>query len=231
MEENTETFFLPKAKKLLGHIHDINNDLVFVSNLKRLMDEAILENNYKEAIEIYKKWDRSEDILDKFKELEKEILYLNAKEHRPFLLSERFSFLRKSLPDIKKKMGLDVELITDVSSGCMVYSDPQLAKVISENILGNAKKAGATKVRMEYVEHPLTVVISITDNGKGMTKEELRNLGYFSSQKGNLHGYGIQHVRDIIGEAGGHVQWDSMAGVWTKCIITLRKFVEQRKGE
>ncbi len=66
------------------------------------------------------------------------------------------------------------------------------------------------------------VVIIISDNGIGMTKEEMQNIKeMFYTTKSNGTGLGIALSNEIVLAHNGIIEYESIKNVGTKCIVTL----------
>ena len=66
------------------------------------------------------------------------------------------------------------------------------------------------------------VIITISDNGIGMTKEELKDMKtMFYTTKKNGTGLGVALSNEIILAHNGKMEYESIKNVGTKCIITL----------
>lgn len=89
-------------------------------------------------------------------------------------------------------------------------------------LVENASKAGAKHVRLHYQEHSSLVEIVISDDGCGMTAQQLASIG-LTPNVPLRGGKGIRLIRQLINEAGGIVDWDSRVGVGTWVTVKLRK--------
>ena len=66
------------------------------------------------------------------------------------------------------------------------------------------------------------VIVTISDNGIGMTEEELKNIKeMFYTTKKNGTGLGVALSNEIIVAHNGKMEYESIKNVGTKCIITL----------
>ena len=67
-------------------------------------------------------------------------------------------------------------------------------KRIKDNVVDNAINAGSTKLVVEYLMKDSYYSVSFSDNGKGMSSEQLDNLLLKQYQKGDIHGLGSQFL-------------------------------------
>lgn len=80
---------------------------------------------------------------------------------------------------------------------------------LMDNLIENAKRAGATEVKISDKVYGNVLCTEITDNGKGMTAEELARVGFnFSTQDGD-HGKGSTLLRTLVESNGGVLDWRS----------------------
>ncbi|MCE5981763.1 sensor histidine kinase [Pseudomonas sp. LF19] len=89
---------------------------------------------------------------------------------------------------------------------------PMEVSVVVDNLISNAKKAGATEVvfSLKNIDKK-TLLINVFDNGPGFSRlndqvERVFELG-FSRSSGS--GLGLYHVRQALGEIGGSIAVDS----------------------
>ncbi len=132
---------------------------------------------------------------------------------RPKLVSARVDELVESacayfdrrLPHLKKH----VTIVTEVEETPLAPINPDLLEWALENLIKNAldaidKDPGLVKVACRYDPRTLSVVITVTDNGKGMSAAVQRRIFSpgFSTREGGW-GLGLVLVRRIIDEYHG----------------------------
>lgn len=87
------------------------------------------------------------------------------------------------------------------------------------DIIQNSISAGATRVILTVDENPASdrLVISITDNGKGMTPDQVRRLAdpFFTSRTTRRVGMGIPLLVQTAQQSGGDVSIESEPGKGT----------------
>lgn len=88
------------------------------------------------------------------------------------------------------------------------------------DIAQNSISAKATLIEIEVNEQPYddTLTITITDNGKGMTAEQLQNVTdpYFTSRTSRKVGLGIPLFKQSAEQSGGEFSIASTKNVGTK---------------
>lgn len=112
----------------------------------------------------------------------------------------------------------------DISSFAKVYSSE--FKTIISNLLNNsveARRLSSINVNVSISSNEQNVIISIEDNGFGISKNDIPfifNKGY-TSKKINGNGLGLYHARECIRKLGGDIEVTSEVGVGTKMKIIL----------
>jgi putative PEP-CTERM system histidine kinase len=106
-----------------------------------------------------------------------------------------------------------------------VRADPQRLAAVVEHVIRNAQDAapaGEVIVRLE--ETAGSIRLTVTDNGKGMDAEFIRERLFrpFDSTKGSKGmGIGAYQTREYVQMLGGHVEVQSSPGRGTHFSITL----------
>lgn len=112
-----------------------------------------------------------------------------------------------------------------------VAADPLALRRIVENLVANAVDAlearGGT-VRIETRTGAAgSVHLSVADDGRGMTREQLARAGDdFRSTKPNGTGLGLSIVRRLAADIGADVRIDTAPGSGTRVTLTLRRVAE-----
>lgn len=135
-------------------------------------------------------------------------------------MGERFQELIKTVSRYEAVYGLRIIINSyKCNEDDRVFIPATAPESVFSNVIQNASKAGATEVRVSYLSTPYYIQIMYKDNGTGMSKEKLDNLGFAPS------GQGINLIRGMVQASGGTCQWDSAPGEGTTVTIKLRKDV------
>lgn len=121
----------------------------------------------------------------------------------------------------------NVELVIERSvDPVIVYANPEELKQVLVNFVKNAIEACSERsdgrVTILMVLQGMKVILTIKDNGSGMTAEEIRRLGtVFFSSKSSGTGIGLTFSYEVIRTLGGQVQVQSKPGLGTTFSILL----------
>ena len=138
---------------------------------------------------------------------------------------------------VKESVDFHVKGLHDVT----LSADRQLVEMLLSNIIDNAMKACGDQGLIEvsaYVDQG-NYHIRVTDNGTGMTREQLKNIGepFYrtdtarSRQEGGA-GLGVALCKRIVEAHGGKLYYESERGKGTSVVIILQlgnNFVQVRQ--
>lgn len=126
------------------------------------------------------------------------------------------------------------DLVMDLTGATLQISAqelPLLAEELVENALvyskpGSAVKVGAQRVGSEWQ-------LTVQDAGRGMTRQQVKNLGFFRQFERTKYqqpglGVGLFIVQQILRRNGGRMQVTSTPGVGTTCQVLLPIHVAAR---
>ncbi len=98
------------------------------------------------------------------------------------------------------------------------------------NLLENALKYSkeSPEINISTANHVNGIIISVEDNGIGMTKEQQNKIfeKFYRAEGGNVHnvkgfGLGLSYVKAVVDAHNGEIKVESKAGIGTKFIIFL----------
>ncbi len=131
----------------------------------------------------------------------------------------------KSLAESK-----EIEIINEVDTKVRVFADPNQLDIILRNLVGNALKFTSKqgKVSISSMIKNDLVIVSVTDTGIGMSKENLKKLfkkdKHFTTQGTNNEagtGLGLLLCKDFVEANGGQITVESEEGKGTSFIFDL----------
>ncbi|WP_332630833.1 ATP-binding protein [Halalkalibacter flavus] len=198
--------------------HEVRNPLTVVKGFLQLMQKDE-KGKKKEYFNIaLHEMNRAEQIISDYLNFAKpqfktiQVIEVNQ------ILHEIISFLT---PYSLKE---NVELNIDGTKNTLISSDKNQFKQVLINLIKNAIEATPEKGQVTVkVEEDQTVVrITIADNGKGMSQEQLAKIGtlfYSTKEKGT--GLGTMVSFRIIEEMGGTLRYESCVNVGTKVTIVM----------
>jgi signal transduction histidine kinase len=145
--------------------------------------------------------------------LQRQPVILNA------FLENKLSFLASELEreKIKLRTHLDPGLPT-------MHADAEQLWQALLNLIRNSRQAmvDGGEITVGTWRDGRRILLRVTDNGKGMTKEQLEHLfvPFFTTKKEGT-GLGLALVQQIVTEHGGHVECESVAGQGSTFTIYL----------
>jgi len=124
----------------------------------------------------------------------------------------------------------NIALINDNSESVFVMADELMLKAILRNLLANAIKftneSGTVRISTKTTENK--VIVSVTDNGIGMSAEEIKRLFDISavhSKTGTANekgtGLGLLLCKDLVSKHDGEIWVESVPGQGSKFSFTL----------
>ncbi len=125
----------------------------------------------------------------------------------------------------KKRAGATLELLVEAPAAMVRASPPALAVVV-ENLIDNAYESGGDRLRLGIArgsDDPATIVLSIADNGGGMSRAFVDDHLFrpFASTKPGGLGIGMYQCRALVERWGGALDIDSEPGCGTTVRISL----------
>ena len=123
-------------------------------------------------------------------------------------------------------------IVTGADTGVMVEADQEHLTSVIEHVLRNAQDATSSegKVSIEVSREDSQVTIAVTDTGRGMDADFLRDRLFrpFDTTKGSAGmGIGAHQAREYVRTLGGFVDVQSSPGRGTRFAITLPALVRQ----
>ena len=156
----------------------------------------------------------------------RELTLIQYQEEPPYALGAE---LTGCLGDFIKQQGIvhgiETEVINKVSADCLALGSrnhDSNGRSLIQNCIANAKNANATKITLTWVESDSYVTCHFSDNGDGMTEEQVELAGLI--RPGHE---GTTIIKRLAYEMGGIVQWSS-AGYLAGSTVSVRvpKFQE-----
>ena len=228
------TIMLKKRVKLYSTLQDIQNDKLLKTSIFKVTHEiknplavikgylSLFDTNDKDKCERYIK------ILDK--EVENALLVLKdfSDIHNMKIIKNNICF-NELLIEIKetimpffnnKRINLNIDSEKDIH----IYADYNRLKQVFINILKNSSEALDIngKIFIKTYKNSNKLIITIKDNGCGMSKETIDNLFTpFYSKKKSGSGLGLCLSKEIIEKHGGSIKYTSKLNEWTCVKIIL----------
>ena len=123
-------------------------------------------------------------------------------------LSDIFSVIKKTSTSTTKTN-------IKADSSAVVKADKALTLFLVNTLVDNARKSGATEIDVNATTDSNYAEISVTDNGKGMTEEQLAHLFEYKQIDGK-GGFGLQNCRGIID------RYKKISSLFSVCMISAK---------
>lgn len=151
-----------------------------------------------------------------------------AERLEEWVISERVKVAKDIAEKLRALYSLELIVADAPEEAASYYVNPSCSERIFQNLVDNASKAGATKIKVEWVVHEFSVDAKVTDNGSGMSQEVLKKLGFGYSTSGS--GKGFASIREDIASMGGAVEVVSEVGMFTQVTIKFKRVLVSKKN-
>lgn len=199
--------------------HEVRNPLTVVRGFIQLIehDEARTQREYLNLV--LNELDRAENIISEYLNLARPQI-----EHsKKFCFSESLHEVCTIMSSFATLQGVYLKIT--IANDLFVLGDCNRLKQALMNVLKNGVEAvGETKgyISITAIKEGENVIVTIKDNGNGMSKEQIDRLGepYYSlKEKGT--GLGLMVTFSIIEAHNGKIKYKSNIGEGTTVTITL----------
>ncbi len=203
--------------------HDLKTPITVISGYAEGVKSGIIHNQ-EEALNL---------IIDECQNLKKQIenmIYLSKLEtinetieFKPINLNELLSQTVTSVESLIIINDIDVDF--NISNDITIYGDKDMLKKAFTNIISNALKHTKDKLVITSSNNKKTIIIKVTDNGRGFTPELLDDP--FSRNK--LESYdgsniGLSIVKKIIDKHNGQVKLSNIdSGAVCEVILSIKQ--------
>lgn len=139
-----------------------------------------------------------------------ELVKIAVKEHAFSNVEPAYEQLRKLYPQLiinDSYKALDEEKY--------ILLNVKALTLFRENIISNAVNAGATVLDIKHEMQNHCVIITYSDNGKGMTEEEIQNIMLSQHGDGTFNGIGTKSILKVAAEHSVYLSYSSELGKGT----------------
>jgi PAS domain S-box-containing protein len=246
--KDTQTQLIQSAKMASigqlasGVAHEINNPLTGVLNSIQLIKEGIGQRSDSSFDAFKEILDNIEESATRCKTIIWSLLDFSRSSRGPFSLLPLNEIIEKATVLIGREMqlekiNLEKQFQTDLPQ---ISGDAQLLQQVIFNLLSNArwaiqeskKEGGIITLKTQYEPEKNITLLSISDNGIGILKENLDKIfdPFFSTkQVGKGTGLGLSIAYNIIKEHKGSLEVESQPGKGTTFKISLPCILEKAK--
>lgn len=115
---------------------------------------------------------------------------------------------------------VELDIPRNINRDQLIKLKGQLMDLVFSNVIENSVKFGATKLKFSIRQKEFFTEIRLTDNGSGMTQDQLDAIGFGYTNGGS--GVGTLYVRRHLMNMHGKALWESEVGKGTTFIARLR---------
>ena len=218
---------------------------VFVHSIKnQLLANRVLEKR------IYQELDKPEPDLARIRDCvdqlhacnemlitRSEELYRTVKNKSVMLVPTTLGQVKETTLERFYRKYPDARLTCELDENVTVLADCNYLSEALYNLLTNAWEANAAAghadrpIRLATRKERLYTVLEVSDEGRGITKEEQKKIfePFYSSKNSNTSwGMGLYHVRTIVRAHVGSLRVESQPGKGTSFFVLLPKYVQGR---
>ncbi|OIJ12505.1 hypothetical protein BKP37_13840 [Anaerobacillus alkalilacustris] len=197
--------------------HEVKNPLTVTRGFIQLLYERDLDQNKKEEYIDFslQELDRAQEIISDY------LTFANPTEKNMFIsinVNKEIEYLIQVMAPFA--LTNKIKLIFEESSDCFLIGDKQKFRQCLMNLVKNGieaipnGKSGEITISVKVLE--CEIIISIKDNGIGMSHQQLEKLGLpYHSTKEKGTGLGTVVVYNVVKSMGGLVQVESEKGKGT----------------
>lgn len=191
--------------------HELRTPLQIIKNNAEGIEHELLDKDKASALI------RQET--DKLSELVEDIIYLSRLEARSRDMEQSENDLRETLSytverysTLLKKNGINV--VYDFQDGPVMFTyDEKSIERAFQNLLSNAVRYARDEIRVSCREMDGRIVVSVADDGKGISEDELpRIFDRFYKGENGVHGIGLSIVKSIVNSYGGRIEVETGSG-------------------
>ena len=212
--------------------HDLKNPLGNYKNLAAILHDNYYELNDEERREIT---DLMKNSADKIYNLLENLLEWSRSQRGKLIINKTEFVLNFIINDTINLLYLsainkNIQLINKVTEAVAIYTDPNILKTILRNLVSNAVKFTSVNgmVTIDYKFYNNQHIISVEDNGIGMTEDTLSKLFRIdintttlgtNEEKGT--GLGLILCKEFVEKIGGSIWVESELGKGSKFSFSI----------
>ena len=201
-------------------VHDLKSPLASAQVLVGILKVSVQTNN--KTLEYF---DHIENSIDRMSNMISEILYEN---HFSLLPTKEIISSALSQISISQYSSL-VQVINNIPEQQLHVNKIRIVRALV-NLIENSfyavdSEKGKIVVSLEdhQIDQQQFVKISVSDNGKGMTEEEIDSAWISGYSTRDSHGLGLAFVKQVITNSGGTVSIQSTVNTGTTVVLILPK--------
>ncbi|GAE27624.1 diguanylate cyclase/phosphodiesterase [Halalkalibacter wakoensis JCM 9140] len=197
-----------------GIAHEIRNPITSIKGFIHLIEQGVVKKDYFDVI--HSSFQQIEEVLKEFLEVARP--KLNERQ-----LVDLYELIHEVVVNIKSKNDVEIGITRDAAIP-KIMCDPNKIKEVMSQLLTNSIEAieqnGFVKMGLRMEKEG--IVITVTDNGVGMSQQRLERLGepFFSNKEKGI-GFGLMICYQHIWSHNGTIQVRSIEKEGTQVEVRL----------
>lgn len=143
-----------------------------------------------------------------------------------YAITESIVAEKRAILTEKSNIEIELKKSSDFKEACVPISSTDMGRILS-NLVNNSiealKQSQSGLITIEVKQVSGDILVSINDNGSGMTPDTLHKLRTIGGSYGKKDGVGIglQHVKAILAQIHGNIRIDSHFQRGTKVVLEI----------
>ena len=193
--------------------HDFNNVLTGVLGFAQLISMDLKEDD-----QLYLDVKEIEKAAKKGKTITEELLFFGQKKELNKKETDVVEVIVNSVEVVKERIKPNIVITTDLKKVPLVRADKNMINRALEGMILNSnsaiENAGKIHIAAEEAEGGKYIMISVADDGKGASREDLQHMNepYYRTKSGRKTGLGAAIAYEIVKEHGGRIDAESSDG-------------------
>lgn len=198
-EESQKQFFQNAS-------HELRTPLMSIQGYAEGIASGVMKNNEKSAGIIIKESQKMSSLVDEILFLSRMDMNASKKQFEEIDIKELLYSCSWSIKGMADQQGLQIVHEFTDERITVIGEETQLEKAFT-NVLSNAVRYAESQIRIHCEQNQNQVIVSVTDDGAGISKEDLPRIfeRFYKGEKGHF-GIGLAITEKIVTQHGGEIE-------------------------